>query len=88
MVFNILNTLQYISHLKFHLIRFNPILTKGRKIEMKRNTVNMTLTPSSAAAGGVFSRLKSSFTVGQMRQSVEDYTEGSLMLQYNKFRAL
>ena len=48
----------------------------------------MTLTPSSAAAEGVISRLKSSFTVGQMRQSVEDYTEGSLMLQYNKFRAL
>ena len=48
----------------------------------------MTLTPSSAAAERVFSHLKSSFTIGQMRQSLEDYTEGSLMLQYNKFRAL
>jgi hypothetical protein len=48
----------------------------------------VTLTPSSAAAERVFSHLKNSFTIGQMRQSLEDYTEGSIMLQYNKFRAL
>lgn len=44
----------------------------------------ITMTPSSAAAERVFSMLKNSFTVGQMRQALEDYTEGSLMLQYNK----
>ena len=44
----------------------------------------MTMTPSSAAAERVFSVLKNSFTIGQMRQSLEDYTEGSVMLQYNK----
>jgi hypothetical protein len=42
----------------------------------------MTMTPSSAAAERVFSMLKNSFTIGQMRQSLEDYTEGSVMMQY------
>ena len=44
----------------------------------------LTMTPSSAAAERVFSMLKNSFSIGQMRQSLEDYTEGSVMLQYNK----
>ena len=44
----------------------------------------ITMTPSSAAAERVFSMLKNSFTIGQMRQSLEDYTEGSVMMQYNK----
>ena len=48
----------------------------------------MTMTPSSAAAERVFSMLKNSFTIGQMRQSLEDYTEGSVMMQYNKKNAL
>lgn len=44
----------------------------------------MTLSPSSAAAERVFSILKNSFSIGQMRQSLEDYTECSVMLQHNK----
>ena len=48
----------------------------------------MTMTPSSAAAERVFSMLKNSFTIGQMRQSLEDYSEGSVMMQYNKKNAL
>ena len=44
----------------------------------------MTMTLSSASAERVFSMLKNSFTIGKMRQSLEDYTEGSVMLQYNK----
>ena len=43
----------------------------------------MTLAPSSAAAERVFSYLKNSFTVSQMRQSLEDYTQCSIMLQHN-----
>ena len=40
----------------------------------------MTMTPSSASAERVFSMLKNSFTIGQMRQSLEDYNEGSVMV--------
>ena len=43
----------------------------------------MSLAPSSAAAERVFSLLKNSFTVSQMRQSLEDYTQCSVMLQHN-----
>ena len=43
-----------------------------------------TLCPSSAAAERVFSFLKNSFSVGQMRRSLEEYTECSVMLQYNR----
>ena len=43
-----------------------------------------TLAPSSAAAERVFSILKNSFSVSQMRRSLEDYTECSVMLQHNK----
>ena len=43
----------------------------------------MTLAPSSAAAERVLSYLKNSFTVIQMRQSLEDYTQCSTMLQHN-----
>ena len=42
-----------------------------------------TLTPSSAAAERVFSFLKNSFSVSQIRTSLEDYTQCSIMLQYN-----
>ena len=42
-----------------------------------------TLTPSSAAAERVFSYLKNSFSVSQMRTTLEDYTQCSIMLQYN-----
>ena len=47
----------------------------------------MTLAPSSAAAERVFSYLKNSFTVSQMRQSLEDYTQCSIMLQHNHINA-
>ena len=43
-----------------------------------------TLTPSSAGAERVFSILKNTFSVRQMRWSLEDYTECSVMLQHNK----
>jgi hypothetical protein len=39
---------------------------------------------SHAAAERVFSILKNSFSVCQMRQSLEDYTECSATLQHNK----
>jgi hypothetical protein len=39
---------------------------------------------SHAAAERVFSILKNSFSVCQMRQSLEDYTECSVTLQHNK----
>ena len=39
-----------------------------------------TLTPSSAGAERVFSILKNAFSVGQMRRSLEDYTECAVML--------
>jgi hypothetical protein len=42
-----------------------------------------TLTPSSAAAERVFSILKNSFSVSQMRTTLEDYTQCSVMLQHN-----
>ena len=44
----------------------------------------LAMKPSSAAAERVFSMLENSFTISQMRQSLEDYTEGTVMLQYNK----
>ena len=43
-----------------------------------------TLAPSSAAAERVFFILKNHFFVSQMRRSLEDYTECSVMLQHNK----
>ena len=42
-----------------------------------------TLTPSSAAAERVFSRLKSMFTKQQMTTSLTDYTSASVMLASN-----
>ena len=43
-----------------------------------------SLTPSSAGAERVFSMLKNSFTINQLRSSLEDYTACSVMLQHNK----
>ena len=43
----------------------------------------MTLASSSAAAERVLSYVKNSFTVSQMRQSLEDFTQCSIMLQHN-----
>ena len=45
-----------------------------------------TLAPSSASAERVFSILKNSFCVGQMRRSLVDYTECSVMLQHNNIK--
>ena len=42
-----------------------------------------SLTPSSAGAERVFSILKNSFTINQLRSSLEDYTACSVMLQHN-----
>ena len=41
------------------------------------------MQPSSAAAERVFSLLNNSFNAKQ-RSSLEDYIEGSVMLQYNR----
>lgn len=43
-----------------------------------------SLARSSAGAERVFSILKNSFTINQMRSSLEDYTACSVMLQHNK----
>jgi hypothetical protein len=42
-----------------------------------------SIQPSSGAAERVFSMLKRSFTIEQLSQSLEDYTEGAIMMQYN-----
>ena len=42
-----------------------------------------SIQPSSGAAERLFSMLKRSFTTEQLSQSLEDYTEGAIMLQYN-----